>query len=175
MNLKRIMLKGTNHGRLHTVWFHLFIFFNVHLFLRERGREMECKWGRGRETGRHRIRSRLQALSCQDRVQCRAWTHEPRDHDLSWSRTLNCLSHPGAPCMISSIRHCGKGKSIGTKIRLVVARAGGDKRGLAAKAHRGLLGWQKWSTSQMWWWLHNYTFVKTHQTVFLKRVNFIPQ
>ena len=106
---------------------------------------------------------------------CRAWTHETRDHDLSWSRTLNCLSHPGAPCMISSIRHCGKGQTIGTKIRLVVARAGGDKRGLAAKAHRGLLGWQKWSTSQMWWWLHNYTFVKTHQTVFLKRVNFIPQ
>ena len=38
MNLKRIMLKGTNHRRLHTVWFHLFIFFNVHLFLRERER-----------------------------------------------------------------------------------------------------------------------------------------
>ena len=24
-------------------------------------------------------------------------THEPRDHDLSQSRTLNQLSHPGAP------------------------------------------------------------------------------
>ena len=36
------------------------------------------------------------ALSCQHRAQCGAWTHELRDHDLSWSQTLNQLSHPGA-------------------------------------------------------------------------------
>ena len=41
-------------------------FFNVHLFLRER--ERECQWGIGRERGRHRIGSRLQALSCQHRA-----------------------------------------------------------------------------------------------------------
>ena len=69
-----------------------FLFFYVYLFLRE----TECERGRGRERGRHRIRSRLQAPSCQHRAQCGAQTHEPWDHDLSWSRILNWLSHPGA-------------------------------------------------------------------------------
>ena len=36
-------------------------FFNVHLFLREA--ETGCEWVRGRERGRHRIPSRLQAVS----------------------------------------------------------------------------------------------------------------
>ena len=53
--------------------------------------------GRSRERGRHRIWNRLQALSCQHRAQRRARTHGPRDHDLSWSRTFNRLSHPGTP------------------------------------------------------------------------------
>ena len=69
-------------------------FFNVYLFLRQR--ETEHERGRARERGRHRIWSRLQALSCQHRARCGAQTHGPRDHDLSWSRTLNRLSHPGA-------------------------------------------------------------------------------
>ena len=51
---------------------------------------------RGRERGRHRIRSRLQAPSCQHPAQCGAGTHQPWDHDLSWSQTLNRQSHPGA-------------------------------------------------------------------------------
>ena len=70
-------------------------FFNVYLFLRET--ETECKCVRGRERGRHRIQSRLQALSCQHRAQCRAWNHELWDHDLSWSQMFSGLSHPGAP------------------------------------------------------------------------------
>ena len=70
-------------------------FFNVYLFLRQR--ETEHEWGRGRERGRHRIWSRLQALSHQNRAQRGARTHGPWDHDLSQSRTLNRLSHPGAP------------------------------------------------------------------------------
>ena len=65
------------------------------LFLRQR--ETEHEWGRGRERGRHRIRSRLQALSHQPRARRGARTHRPRDRDLSWSWTLNQLSHPGAP------------------------------------------------------------------------------
>ena len=69
---------------------------NVYLFLKER--ETEHEQGRSRERGRHRIRSRLQALSCQHRARHGAQTREPWDHDLSWSRTLNWLSHPGAPC-----------------------------------------------------------------------------
>ena len=68
-------------------------FFNVYFWEKER----ECEWGRGRERGRHRIWSRLQALSCQHRAWCRARTHKLRDHDLSWSRMLKRLSHPGAP------------------------------------------------------------------------------
>ena len=85
-------------------WFYLFgsflfsfflnFFFNVYLFLRQR--ETEHEWGRVRERGRHRIRSRLQALSCQHRARRGALTHEPWDHDLSWSRMLNRLSHPDA-------------------------------------------------------------------------------
>ena len=38
-----------------------------------------------------------QAPHCQHRARRGAQTHEPRDRDLSWSRTLNRLSHPGAP------------------------------------------------------------------------------
>ena len=53
--------------------------------------------GRGRERDGDRTWNRLQALSCQHRAPGRAWTQEPRDHDLSRSWMLNRLSHPGAP------------------------------------------------------------------------------
>ena len=61
---------------------------------------------RGWEGGRHRIKSRLQALNCQHRAWCKAQTHEPWDHDLSRSQTLNQLSHPGAPLptILTSVR-----------------------------------------------------------------------
>ena len=62
-----------------------------------RQREIEHEWGRVRERGRHSIRNRLQALSCQHRARRGARTHRPRDHDPSRSRPLNRLSHPGAP------------------------------------------------------------------------------
>lgn len=68
-------------------------------------------------------------------------------------------------CMISFIRHGGKGKTIGTKMRLVAARGWWWEKGIDCK--------QKCSRSQMWWWLRSYMFAKTHQTVYLKRVNFI--
>ena len=64
---------------------------------RERQRDTKHEQGRGRERGRHRIGSRLQALSCRHRAPRGARTHEPRDHDLSQSWTLNRLSHSGAP------------------------------------------------------------------------------
>ena len=65
----------------------------------ERDRQTEHEWARGRERerGRHRIPGRLQALSYQHRARSEARTHEPWDHDLSWSWTLNRLSHPGPP------------------------------------------------------------------------------
>ena len=62
-------------------------FFNVDLLLRET--ETECEWVRGRHRVRHRIRNRLQAPSCQHRARRGARTHEPWDHDLSQSQTLN--------------------------------------------------------------------------------------
>ena len=68
------------------------IFFYC-LFLRQR----ESMSREGAERGRHRIQSRLQALSCQHRAQHGAWTHRLWDHDLSWSQTLNQLSDPGVP------------------------------------------------------------------------------
>ena len=71
-------------------------FFNV-LFIFLRQGETEHEQGRARERGRHSIRNRLQALSCQHRARRGARTHRPRDHDLSRSRSLNRLSHPGAP------------------------------------------------------------------------------
>ena len=53
----------------------LFLIFNVYLVLRERKTQHEQ--GRGRERRRHRIWSRLQALSCQHRAPWGTWTHEP--------------------------------------------------------------------------------------------------
>ena len=71
------------------------IFFNVYFW--ERDRVWAGGGDRERERGRHRIWSRLQALSCQHRGRRGAQTHGPQDHDLRWSQTLNQLSHPGAP------------------------------------------------------------------------------
>ena len=72
------------------------IFFNVYFSF---GRQSQCTRGGGaeRERGTHRIWSRLQALSRQHKAWCRTWTHELRDHDLSWSWMLNRLSHRGGP------------------------------------------------------------------------------
>ena len=78
------------HQRHHHNFFYIYLFF-------ERQRETEHEQGRGRERGRPRIRSRLQAPSCQHRARHGARSHKPWDGDLSWSRTLNWLSHPGAP------------------------------------------------------------------------------
>ena len=90
---------GQQTGQLSASWlYHAgthYKFFLMFLFIFET--EREHKQGRGRERGRHRIRSRLQALSCQHRARRGARTHRPWDHDLSRSRTLNRLSHPGAP------------------------------------------------------------------------------
>ena len=60
----------------------LFLMF-IYLFLRQTDRQTD------------RIGSRLQDPSCQHRAWPGARTHEPWDHDLSWSRMLNRLSHPG--------------------------------------------------------------------------------
>ena len=41
----------------------------------------------------------------QQQAGCGAWTHEPWDHDLSWSWTFNQLSHPGAPLLNSILKN----------------------------------------------------------------------
>ena len=76
-----------------SVWLYLKRYFLMFIFW-ERGR---LQAGKGRERGRDRIGSRLQALSCQHRASHGAWTHEPWDQDLSRSWRLNWLSHPGTP------------------------------------------------------------------------------
>ena len=89
-----VELNSSNMILLHFFFFNFMLlkfFFNVCLFLREH------KQGRGRERGRQRIPSRLQALNCQHRTPRRTRTHEMRDHDLGQNRTLNQLSHPDAP------------------------------------------------------------------------------
>ena len=43
-------------------------------------------------------------MSCQHRARRGARAHEPRDHDLSQSWTLNQWSHPGAPFFSESFR-----------------------------------------------------------------------
>ena len=48
--------------------------------------------------------SRLWALNCQHRAWREARIHKPGDNDLSWGRTRNQLSHPGAPYVSSSIQ-----------------------------------------------------------------------
>ena len=68
-------------------------FLNVYFIFEK---ETKCEWGKDRERRRDRIRSRFLAPRCHHRAWRGARTHEPGDRDLSSSRTLNWLSHPGA-------------------------------------------------------------------------------
>ena len=92
---------------LHGLFLINFKIFNVYLFLIERERQSVS--GGGAERGKHRIQSKLQALSCHHRPWCRAWTHKPQGHDLRRSQTLKWLSHPGAPWIkLNTISHMGE-------------------------------------------------------------------
>ena len=51
--------------------------------------ERECEWGRGRESGRHGIQSRLQALNCQNTAQCR--TQTMNGETMTWAK-VSCLT-----------------------------------------------------------------------------------
>ena len=72
--------------------------------MREGERQSASGGGAERERGRHGIRSRLRAPSCQHRARRGARTHRPRDHDPSRSGTLNRLSPPGAPLLLCFLR-----------------------------------------------------------------------
>ena len=74
-------------------FFYYFFHFYMYLFLRDRAQVGEGQ--RKRET-----QNRKQAPGCEPsahRARRGARTHGPRDRDLSRSRTLNRLRHPGAP------------------------------------------------------------------------------
>ena len=61
---------------------------------RQRQRQSTSKEGqRERETQNPK---QAPGSSCQHRARHGARSHKPWDHDLSWSQTLNRLSHPGA-------------------------------------------------------------------------------
>ena len=68
------------HSRCEKYIFHVLrhwdSFFFLCLFIFERETETEYEWGRDRGRGRHKIRSRLQVLSCQHRARRGAQTHE---------------------------------------------------------------------------------------------------
>ena len=87
--------------------FFLFFLFLIFIYFWERKTETECKQGRNRRRGRHRIQSRIQALSCQHNAWHGARTHELCNHDLRWSRMLNQLSHPGALPSPFFLKHMG--------------------------------------------------------------------
>ena len=103
--IHKIMLPDESEDLAYFLFVSLFIylffkFLKMFYFIFERESTRSQAGQRGkREKGRHRIRSKLQALSCQHRAQCRAWTHELQDHDLSQSRSLDQLSHPGTLSM----------------------------------------------------------------------------
>ena len=78
-------------------------FFLMFLSIFERERQSVSRGGA--ERGRHRTWSRIQAPSHQHRMWHRAQIHKLRDHDPSWSRTLNRLSHPGAALNIFYAHH----------------------------------------------------------------------
>ena len=93
--------------------FFSFFFFNIFLMLFIFwGRETEHEQGRGRERERDththththtHTQNPKQAPSCQHRTRCGARTHGLWDHDLSWTQTLNRLSHPGAPILFENL------------------------------------------------------------------------
>ena len=70
--------------------------FNVYFW--ERERENTSREGQREREGNTELKasSGLQAPPCQHKARHRAQTHKLWDHDLSWSRMLNWLSHPGA-------------------------------------------------------------------------------
>ena len=71
---------------------HILFFFFLSLFIL-REREKTSKGGVEREDRRSEVGSML----TEERAQLGAWAHKPGYHNLSWSQTLNWLSHPGTP------------------------------------------------------------------------------
>ena len=74
----------------------LFPLLKIFIYFWERERERDrVQLGEGQRE--RKTQNPKQALSCQHRAWCGTQTHKPQDHDLSWSWTLNWLSHSGAP------------------------------------------------------------------------------
>ena len=71
-----------------------------------RQRETEHERGRGRERGRHRIGSRLQALSHQPRARRGARTHGPRDRDLAEVGRLTDCATQAPPIILKGKTKC---------------------------------------------------------------------
>ena len=84
-------LVHSQHPLLFFLNFLMFIYFWETKRMSGGGREKEREGDTESKAG-----SRLQAVSTEP-SRCGAQTHEPWGHDLSQSRTLNPLSHPGAP------------------------------------------------------------------------------
>ena len=86
--------KRDNDNHFKGLFWKLHYFFKC-LFIFEKGRERETDRAWAGEGSKRGTEDPKQALCWQQRAQCRAWTHKPQDHDLSWSQMLNQLNHPG--------------------------------------------------------------------------------
>ena len=73
---------------------YLFIYLLIYLFI---SREIACTQREGAE--REESENPKQALCCQSRARCRAWSHLLWDHDLSWNKDSGC----GAPGWLSQL------------------------------------------------------------------------
>ena len=89
-------------------WYSFYLLKKIFLTFIHFWRDRQSMSGKGAERGRHRIQSRLQALSCQHRARRGARTHELWDHDLSRSWTLNRLSYPDTPLYLFWERGWGR-------------------------------------------------------------------
>ena len=116
-----------------------------------------------RDRRRHRVWSRLQALSSQHRVWHRAQTHKLWDHDMSQSQTPNWLSHPGTPHLLF-LKHLLKGRRfLGLSLGMETLACTFYSTNNTTRHNFGILP----PTFQHWWTHHAH---KYHSTIALPKL-----
>lgn len=89
---------------------------------------------------------------------------------LYWAKESR---HKWVPTIVLFIWHSRTGKTTGTELRSVVARGWGGERALTTKGHEELSGAMKvFYITMVAVFTQLYEFVKTHQAVLLKRMDF---
>ena len=94
-NKQKLKCGFDGHHLIIQTYVYLFYLKNfMFIYFWETGKKKDKSWAGEEQREGDRIRSRLQALSCQHRSQHRAGTHQLWDHDLNWSRLTNPPRHP---------------------------------------------------------------------------------